>query len=821
MGHAAAVVLAGLFLAGCGNLRKLSKSDPEAKVSLPLRSRQEQTTQAKDTVSAPKIITFRKQDGTELFLTPATVDSQTGEQIMSIHIDEVVISAANRRNLVERNGKINVEFIVTVPKELQDRDWQLVIGPRLAKGQDTLDLDPLVYSGDRFRAMQQREYGRYDNYLARIVDSADYFDRFADKGAYRRYMNGVAAERAEYADMAERLGNLAPDKAMLDPKVGWVSAGENRRRYKRLRRYVYATDRIVQANTTYTANPNDRLDHLNDYFTPRYRYEGIDVLPGGEIFTRVDGDYAETDDRKREAYIRSLSEQPGKVYAEVYTAGDPRLRDLAAERLAYTGRRRPAIEGLLRQTSDSTTLANYRSRKHAADNRLAELNALDTAAVRQSVLRQGAIARNRRLEEGKPEAFGRMVRHPYLTDARLDTVILRPDGKIDYYYTEQVQADENTSKLHLFITGEVENRNNRSYRLTRSDTLTYNVASMTSFLDERTRYMQRIVLRDAEANARFFFTFPVGKARLVDTLTENRRQIAAVRSLTRGLMTDPVYIIDSITLRATASPEGAWAHNDRLARDRAEALRQVLVGEFRVLYDSLRIAGSYTLDEEGRQVLADGDDRLPDLPNLLRTTWQAEDWDELHRLVAADTLLAHKEEILEMIRWEGNPDTREWRIRLKYPNEYARMRSVIYPQMRAVDFRFNLHRRGMKQDTVYTTEVDSNYMHAVDLLRKRRYEEALEILRPYEDRNTALAYMSLGYDAAAYRILRAEPEGGSTADIQYMLAVLAARLGDEEQAVQCFLRAVELRENLKFRGNLDPEISRLIRKYGLFREDFE
>ena len=305
---------------------------------------------------------------------------------------------------------------------------------------------------------------------------------------------------------------------------------------------------------------------------------------------------------------------------------------------------------------------------------------------------------------------------------------------------------------------------------------------------------QRIVLRDAEANARFFFTFPVGKARLVDTLTENRRQIAAVRSLTHGLMTDPVYIIDSITLRATASPEGTWVLNDRLARDRAEALQQVLVSEFRTLYDSLRVAGSYTLDDEGRQVLADSDDRLPDLPNLLRTTWLAEDWDELYRLVEADTLLTHREEILEMIRWEGNPDTREWRIRLKYPKEYARMRSVIYPQMRAVDFRFNLHRRGMKQDTVYTTEVDSNYMHAVDLLRKRRYEEALEILRPYEDRNTALAYMSLGYDAAAYRILRAEPEAGSTADLQYMLAILAARLGDEEQAVKYFLRAVELRE---------------------------
>ena len=691
----------------------------------------------------------------------------------------------------------------------------------MLKGDDTLSFDPLVYSGERYRAMQQREYGRYDDYLARIVDSADYFDRFADKGAYRRYMNGVAAERAEYADAAERLGSLTPDEAMFDPKVGWATEGESRRRYKRLRRYVYATDRIVQANTTYTSDPNDKFDHLNDYFAPRYRYEGIDVLPGGEIFTRIEGDYAAAGDREREAYIRSLSKQPAKVYAEVYTAGERKLRDLAADRLAYTGRRRPAIEGLLEQTSDSTMLANYRSRKEAANDRLAELNDLDTAAVRQSVLRQGAIARNRRLEEGKPEAFGRMVRHPYLPNARLDTVVVRPDGKIDYYYSQPVQADENTAKLRLYLTGEVEDRSGRTYRLTRSDTLTYDVASMTSFLDERTRYMQRIVLRDAEANARFFFTFPVGKARLVDTLTENRRQIAAVRSLTHGLMTDPVYIIDSITLRATASPEGTWALNDRLARDRAEALRQVLVSEFRTLYDSLRVAGSYTLDDEGRQVLADSDDRLPDLPNLLRTTWLAEDWDELYRLVEADTLLTHREEILEMIRWEGNPDTREWRIRMKYPKEYARMRSVIYPQMRAVDFRFNLHRRGMKQDTVYTTEVDSNYMHAVDLLRKRRYEEALEILRPYEDRNTALAYMSLGYDAAAYRILRAEPEAGSTADLQYMLAILAARLGDEEQAVKYFLRAVELRENLKFRGNLDPEISRLIRHYGLFREDFE
>lgn len=819
--YAAATLLAGVLLTGCGEMHRLSRRDPEVGLHLPARSRREQKARAADTVPAQKIITFRRQDGTELFLAPAAVDSASGEKLMSVAIDEVVISAAGRRNIVERNGRINVDFIVTVPEALQNRDWRLMVGPRLLKGPDTVAFDPLVYSGDRFREMQRREYGRYDAYVGRIVDSADYFDRFARQGAYRRRLSGVVAGRAEYGGAMERLEWMTPEQAMYDEVVGWSTPRERRHQMQLLRRYVRSTDRKVRARTTYVADAGNRLDHLNDYFTPRYRYPGIDVLPGGEIYTRIDGDYPVEGGRDREAYIRSLDERPKAVREEVRRAGDTTLRRLAGERLAYTGLRRGTVGGLLRETGDSALMENYRIRRGYVADRLASLYDVDTMALRNSVLRQGLLARNERRRLGTPAAYRRLVRHPYPDPARLDTVIHRPDGKIDYYYTQEVPADENTSKLRLYLTGEVENRSGRSYRLTRSDTLLYNVASMTTFLDERTRYMQRIVLRDAEANARFFFTFPVGKSSLVDTLPENRRQIAAVKSLTRDLMTDPVYLIDSITLRATASPEGRWDLNERLARSRAEALRRVLVGEFRVLYDSLNVAGSYGLDAEGRQVAVEEEEHLPDLPDLLRTTSLAEDWDELYRLVAADTLLTHKDEILEMIRWEGNPDTREWRIRLKYPQEYARMRSVIYPQMRAVDFRFNLHRRGMKQDTVYTTEVDSNYMHAVDLLRKRSYEEALTILRPYEDRNTALAYMSLGYDAAAYRILRGLPEASSTADIQYMLAILAARQGDEEQAVRYFLRAVELRENLKFRGNLDPEISRLIRRYGLFREDFE
>lgn len=816
----AAVLAAGLTIAGCGNIRKLAKSDPGVGVHLPAGSRQGQKL-APDTVRAPKIITFRKQDGSELFFTPIAVDSVSGEKMMSVNIEEVVISASNRRNLVERNGKINVEFVVTVPAALQASEWQLLLDPQLRKGPDTLSLDPLVYRGEKFSEMQRREYARYGRYMDRIVDSADYFDRFGNMRGYRRYMRYVAREREEYAAACERLERMTPEETMMDPKIGWSTPREQRRQYERLRRYVHTSDRVAARNITYRPDAGDEFDHLNDYFTPRYRYPGVDVLPGGEIFTRVGGEYPVDGGREREAYLRSLAERPGRVYGEVEVARDERLRSLAAQRLAWTGRRRPETEGLLRETSDSALLENYRTRRIYAAERYDFFHTTDTAAVQRGMLREGMVARNRRLAADSLKAFARLVRHPYHADARLDTVVVRPDGRIDYHYTELVQADENTSKLYLYLEGGVEDCGGRTHRLRRSDTLTYNVASMTTFLDERTRYMQRIVLRDAEANARFFFTFPSGRSTL-DTLAENRAQLRAVRELTRGLMTDPVYIIDSITLRATSSPEGTWQINERLARERAEALRRVLVSEFRVLYDSLKVSASVTLDDRGRQVVVDSEeDRLPDLPNLLRATSLAEDWDQLRRLVAADTLIADKEQVLRMMEWEGNPDTREWRIRAKYPKAYDRMRRTIYPQMRAVDFRFNLHRRGMKQDTVYTTEVDSAYMRAVGLLKKRRYEEALTILRPYEDRNTALAYMSLGYDAAAYRILKAEPGADETADIQYMLAILASRMNDEEQAVRYFLRAVELRENLKFRGNLDPEISRLIRRYGLFREDFE
>ena len=815
MKYLAGALMLALFLPGCSGIRRLSKSDPEVGLNLPSKPAEVLPPPVHNATPENKIISFRRQDGTELFYVPTESDTASGAKMISLAIDEVVISASNRRNVVERNGKINIEFVVTVPDAFQQHDWQLRLDPRIRKGPDTLTLDPLLYTGRKFRTMQIHDYDNFDRYCDRIVDSADFYTRFGSPERYARSQAELAREKTKYGTKASLLAERTPREAVFDPQVSWLSRRDFRTGRAGLKRYVRSADRHVAANMHYKRNRSDEYDHLTDYLAPRYRYDVAGVLPGGTVYTRVGGAYPSQLEQQREEYFLRAAGAGEVLRAEVRNAELPEIWEMADSRERYTGLAQPWTREVLRELNDSSVMRNYDIRRSSLAETIAELNGIDSADLQLAACNPRKIRNNERLRANRDATFTRMVRFPYDSSARLDTVLYKPDGSVQYRYVEQVKADENTAKLYLFLEGAVTDRSGRRYLLKGSDTLSYSVASMTNFVDERTRYMQRVVTRDAEANARFFFTFPSGKSVLDERQSENRRQLTAVKDLTRSLMTDPVYIIDSITLRATASPEGAWSVNDRLARERAEALRRVLVSEFRTLYDSLKVSANYTLDANGRVVSEKADEGLPDLPELLRTEWLAEDWAELGRLVAADTVINGKERILALMERVKNPDNREWQIRVKYPDAYRRMREVLYPQMRAVDFRFNLHRRGMQQDTVYTTEVDSAYMQAVELLKKRRYEEALTTLRSYEDRNTALAYMSLGYDRAAYRILQ-RLDDGTSSDVQYMLAILAARLGDEEKAVQYFLRSAELKETMRFRGNLDPEISRLIRKYNLF-----
>mgnify|MGYP004576896137 FL=1 len=91
------------------------------------------------------------------------------------------------------------------------------------------------------------------------------------------------------------------------------------------------------------------------------------------------------------------------------------------------------------------------------------------------------------------------------------------------------------------------------------------------------------------------------------------------------------------------------------------------------------------------------------------------------------------------------------------------------------------------------------------------------MLAPYEDYNSALAYLSLEYNATASTLLESLPY--ESAAKHYLLALAYSRRGLEEQSVEQIKKAVQMEPSYKYRGNLDPEIASIINKYSLFKED--
>ena len=380
---------------------------------------------------------------------------------------------------------------------------------------------------------------------------------------------------------------------------------------------------------------------------------------------------------------------------------------------------------------------------------------------------------------GREAAFNRFVKFPYPEDVRLDSLV---EGRstVTYYYSQAVKTDETSKKMLVTLQGQVLAVDDSAYRLPPSDTLSYVVSSMLSFVDTVPRYRIKVIDKFVTVEDRNYIQFFVGDTRVVDTLGDNRRQLDKITGLMRQIVEQQEFYVDTITLTAAASPEGSYAANNILARARAEALKRYLVRRY------------------GRSI-----------DTMLTVRWVAEDWQGLTNRIRTDREIGNRDAILELIVEEKNPDRREQAIRQQFSKEYAYIRSVIYPQLRAVNFRYNLRRKGMVKDTIHTTELDTAYARGVELLQKRKYAKALYILNDYNDRNTVVAHLSLDHNERAMELLATMPKDAVT---EYLRAIACSRLGRKEEGREHFLEACRLDGRMEYRGNLDPEIAELLKQ---------
>ncbi len=426
----------------------------------------------------------------------------------------------------------------------------------------------------------------------------------------------------------------------------------------------------------------------------------------------------------------------------------------------------------------------------------------------QHYTNENAKAMNERRKSKIGKMYNKYIRCPIVTEGiRLDTVIVTPDGDFIYNYVQSVNTRPKMRKVEIVLSGEIFEQEKSIYKIPACEPLVFYISTLSSFMIDQERYKTKVIERQVAANTESHLDFELGKSAIVPKLGENESEIAAIKANILSLLENQTYDLDSITVAATASPEGSVAANSSLAKSRSESVLQYFRKYIAHAKDSLAREQGFSVNVD--KTIKVKDHQLGSIEFRTRTI--PENWDGLIKNVNEDEKLTDDQK-LDFQKYLDIKNLDERENALKKTDYYDYLKETIYPRLRTVKFRFALHRRGMVKDTVHTTEIDSVYMEGLQHLKDMDYEAALTCLAAYGDFNTAVAYAALYRDRSAMMILSPMER---TPEVRYLLAVLYSRLGDDKSAIDNYLRACEANSAYIHRGNLDPEISHLIKAYDL------
>lgn len=211
----AAVTLCLWTMFGCSVTGNLQRRQATAHLSQLTRAeRQERQADAR-----PQIVKLQRDSNT-FFLAP--VDTLTdGERVMSLRIEQVTV-VAKVRSVPERNGRVKLDFIVTLPKELLGRSRSVVVTPVLHKPDGRMALEDLVIRGGRFSLLQERDYWQYATYVERFRP-----DTVGREAAFNRFVKFPYPEDTRLDSVVERRGMISyyfPKRSRrTKPRSAWRS----------------------------------------------------------------------------------------------------------------------------------------------------------------------------------------------------------------------------------------------------------------------------------------------------------------------------------------------------------------------------------------------------------------------------------------------------------------------------------------------------------------------------------------------------------------------------------------------------------------------
>lgn len=136
-----------------------------------------------------------------------------------------------------------------------------------------------------------------------------------------------------------------------------------------------------------------------------------------------------------------------------------------------------------------------------------------------------------------------------------------------------------------------------------------------------------------------FIDFPINVTAIKETYSNNEIELNKITQTIDAIKNDTNVNITHINIHGFASPDGPYRLNERLSRERTQAVKEY-------------VCSLYEFDE-----------------SYIRTSYTPEDWEGFEALLS-DTVFQQKESILEIVTSNIHPDRKESKLKKQFPMFY-------------------------------------------------------------------------------------------------------------------------------------------------------
>ena len=151
--------------------------------------------------------------------------------------------------------------------------------------------------------------------------------------------------------------------------------------------------------------------------------------------------------------------------------------------------------------------------------------------------------------------------------------------------------------------------------------------------------------------------FAVNRTEIRADRADNARELEKIKQAIEGVRGNPEVRVIGYSLKGYASPEGSYASNTRLARERTLSLKGYMTARWGIPGDQIT------------------------------TDYEAEDWEGFRQYVTAHrSELKAAEQILDIIDSQADPDGKLSKIAANYPQDYQAILENCFPALRRTDY---------------------------------------------------------------------------------------------------------------------------------------